>query len=155
MDFRRINTNHSILWLVFFEQKDMKIPSKLIPYCPICGNPMTVNLHSDSKFVQDKGWYDACERYEAFIKKHKNNRILFLELGVGSNTPVIIKYPFWRFTSQNPKASYVCINYGEAYCPPQIEKKSICISEDVGKVLSLLNPNSPLKASQEIGKSNI
>ena len=113
----------------------MKIPSELIPYCPVCGKPMTVNLRSDDAFVQDEGWNAACERYEQFIKTHKSSRILCLELGVGNNTPVIIKYPFWRFTNQNPKATYACINYGEAICPPQIENRAICINEDIGTVL--------------------
>ena len=120
------------------EQKDMKIPSRLIPHCPVCGKPMTVNLRCDDTFVQDEGWYSACERYEKFVQAHKRGRILYLELGVGGNTPVIIKYPFWRFTNQNPKATYACINFGEAFCPPQIEKQSICMNEDIGKVISEL-----------------
>ena len=120
------------------EQKNMKIPSELLPRCPKCGKPMTVNLRADDKFVQDSGWYAACQRYENFIRQHKNKRVVYLELGVGGNTPVIIKYPFWRFTNQNPKATYVCINYGEAVCPEQIEKQSICINEDIGKVINQL-----------------
>lgn len=119
-------------------QKDMKIPSELIPYCPVCGKPMTVNLRCDNTFVQDEGWDAACERYKQFVKTHKNSRILYLELGVGGNTPVIIKYPFWRFTESNPQAVYACINYGEAICPAQIEKKSVCINGDIGEVLSIL-----------------
>lgn len=117
------------------EQKDMKIPSALVPRCPVCGKPMTVNLRSDDSFVQDAGWYAACERYEAFVSKHKNGRVLYLELGVGGNTPIIIKYPFWRFTDENPQATYACINYGEAFCPPRIERRSICIDGDIGDVL--------------------
>ena len=120
------------------EQTNMKIPSALLPRCPLCGKPMTMNLRADDKFVQDNGWYAACERYEHFIDQHKNKRIVCLELGVGGNTPAIIKYPFWRFTNQNPKATYVCINFGEAICPPQIEKRSICINEDIGEVIRAL-----------------
>ncbi|MDE6617739.1 MAG: Sir2 silent information regulator family NAD-dependent deacetylase [Clostridiales bacterium] len=120
------------------EQKDMKIPTELIPRCPVCGKPMTMNLRCDDTFVQDDGWDKACERYEQFVHKHKDSRVLYLELGVGSNTPVIIKYPFWRFTSQNPNATYACINYGEAMCPPQIESRSICINADIGDVLSAI-----------------
>lgn len=118
------------------EQRDMKIPSELIPHCPVCGKPMTMNLRSDDKFVQDRGWHIACNRYERFITEHKNSRMLYLELGVGGNTPVIIKYPFWRWTKLNPKATYACINYGEAMCPSQIEDRSICINEDIGAVLA-------------------
>ena len=121
------------------EQKDMKIPSALIPRCPVCGKPMTTNLRCDDKFVEDEGWHAACARYGKFIERHKNGKILFLELGVGGNTPAIIKYPFWRFTNQNKKAVYICINYGEAICPPQIEERSVCINEDIGEVLEKLS----------------
>ncbi|MDE6058646.1 MAG: Sir2 silent information regulator family NAD-dependent deacetylase [Clostridia bacterium] len=120
------------------EQKNMKIPSELIPRCPVCGKPMTMNLRCDDAFVQDEGWDLACRRYEAFIKSHKNSRILYLELGVGANTPVIIKYPFWRFTNENLSAAYACINLGEAICPPQIKNRSIIINEDISKVLKEL-----------------
>ncbi|MDE7107036.1 MAG: Sir2 silent information regulator family NAD-dependent deacetylase, partial [Clostridiales bacterium] len=128
--------NEQIIRRMVAEQMEMKIPTELIPRCPICGKPMTMNLRADDKFVQDDGWDEACERYENFVHKHKDSRVLYLELGVGSNTPVIIKYPFWRLTSQNPNAIYACINYGEAMCPPQIESRSICINADIGEVLS-------------------
>lgn len=117
------------------QQKDMKIPTDLIPYCSHCGAPMTVNLRIDGTFVQDSGWYKASERYSEFLRKHENLHVLYLELGVGNNTPVIIKYPFWNMTSKNKNAVYACINYQEAYCPPQIEKQSICIQADIGKVI--------------------
>lgn len=128
--------NEELICRMVKEQKDMKIPTQFIPYCPVCGKPMTMNLRADDKFIQDEGWNAACERYEVFIQKHKHSRILYLELGVGMNTPIIIKYPFWRFTNQNPKAIYTCINYGEAYCPPQIEKQSIRINSDIGFVIN-------------------
>lgn len=118
------------------EQKNMKIPSELIPKCPLCGAPMTMNLRSDDTFVQDEGWYAAANRYEDFIRRHENLHILLMELGVGANTPVIIKYPFWKMTSKNPNAVYACINKGEAFCPPEIEKQSICLDADIGKVLA-------------------
>ena len=127
--------NEQLIHRMVEEQKEMKIPTNLIPHCPVCGKPMTTNLRCDDKFVQDEGWELACKRYEQFVEEHKNSRLLLLELGVGDNTPVIIKYPFWRLTMQNPKVTYVCINYGEAYCPPQIEKQSICINDDIDKVL--------------------
>ena len=119
-------------------QKDMKIPTELIPKCPVCGSPMTMNLRCDTTFVQDEGWYAASNRYEDFIRRRQGMRILFLELGVGSNTPGIIKYPFWQMTYQNPKAVYVCINYGEAYAPKEIGERSICIDGDIGEVLKEL-----------------
>lgn len=117
------------------EQQDMKIPSELVPYCPVCGAPMTMNLRCDNSFVQDDGWYAANSRYEDFVRRHQGMHILYLELGVGGNTPVIIKYPFWRLTAQNEKAVYACINLGEAVCLKEIEKQSICINADIGKVL--------------------
>ena len=117
------------------EQKDLKIPSELIPKCPVCGSPMTMNLRCDNSFVQDKGWYMAANRYEDFIRQHNGMHILFLELGVGANTPVIIKYPFWQMTAQNPKGVYACVNSGEAFYPGEIADRSLCINEDIGKVI--------------------
>ena len=116
-------------------QKDMRIPSELLPVCPHCGKPLTMNLRSDNRFVEDEGWHRAAERYNNFLRTRKNQRILFLELGVGYNTPVIIKYPFWQMTAKNRNATYVCINYGEAVCPQEIKKQSICIDSDIGKVI--------------------
>ncbi|MCC8098651.1 MAG: Sir2 silent information regulator family NAD-dependent deacetylase [Clostridiales bacterium] len=120
------------------EQKDMKIPSELVPRCPVCGAPMNVNLRCDDTFVEDEGWHRAAERYNDFIRRHEHLHVLLLELGVGANTPVIIKYPFWRMTAKNPKAVYACVNYGEAFCPQEIEKRSICIDNDIAKTLSQL-----------------
>lgn len=119
------------------QQKDMKIPTELIPKCPHCGKPLTMNLRSDDKFVEDEGWHQAAERYENFLRTRKG-KILFLEMGVGYNTPVIIKYPFWQMTAKNPDAIYACVNYGEAVCPEDIRKQSICIDGDIGKVLENL-----------------
>ena len=113
------------------QQANMRIPSELLPVCPHCGKPMTMNLRSDDKFVEDEGWHRAAELYENFLRTRRNGRILFLELGVGYNTPVIIKYPFWRMTAQNKAATYACINYGEAACPAEIERQSICINSDI------------------------
>ena len=117
-------------------QKDMKVPAALIPHCPICGKPMTMNLRCDDTFVQDEGWYQASERYSSFVRRHKGLHVLYLELGVGANTPAIIKYPFWRAAAQNEKAVYACINYGEAACPAEIAEKSICMDEDIGRVFN-------------------
>lgn len=120
------------------EQKDLKIPSELIPRCPVCGEPMTMNLRCDHFFVQDEGWYAAANRYEDFVRRHKGMRILLLELGVGANTPGIIKYPFWRMAMENPKAIYACVNLGEAYAPKEIEERSVCIDGDIGETLEFL-----------------
>ena len=120
------------------QQENMKIPTELIPKCPHCKRPLTMNLRSDDTFVQDEGWYDAAQRYDQFLRTRENQQILYLELGVGYNTPVIIKYPFWQMTGNNPRAVYACINYGQAACPSEIEKRSICINEDIAAVLSKL-----------------
>lgn len=117
-------------------QQGMKIPAGLIPRCPRCGRPMTMNLRSDDRFVEDEGWHAAAARYDAFLQAHRSGRILYLELGVGCNTPSIIKYPFWRMTWGNPDAVYACINRGEAYAPKEIQEQSICIDGDIGDVLN-------------------
>lgn len=120
------------------EQKDMRVPTELIPYCPICGAPMSMNLRVDDTFVEDEGWHRASERYQAFVEGHKNSHVLLLELGVGGNTPVIIKYPFWRMTHEKPQAVYACLNYGEAFAPKEIADRSICINGDIGETLKRL-----------------
>lgn len=117
------------------EQRDMRVPTELIPKCPKCGKPLTMNLRADDKFVEDEGWLRAAARYEDFLKAKKDGAVLFLELGVGYNTPGIIKYPFWRMTAQNPCATYACINFGEAVCPVDIERQSVCIDSDIERVL--------------------
>lgn len=127
--------NESAVRKMVAEQKDMKIPTQLIPKCPVCGAPMAMNLRCDDTFVQDSGWYAAQSRYEDFIRRHENTRVLFLELGVGGNTPVIIKYPFWQMTAKNKKAVYACVNFGESMCPNEIADRSICINDDIGEVL--------------------
>lgn len=113
----------------------MTVPAELVPHCPKCGRPVSMNLRADSTFVEDEGWHIAAGRYSDFLRRHRNLKVLFLELGVGMNTPGIIKYPFWQMTAENPDAVYVCINYGEVYVPDEIKKKSICINGDIGEVL--------------------
>lgn len=115
-----------------------KIPSELVPHCPHCYRPMSMNLRADDTFVEDEGWHRAAERYREFLRRHEGQRILFLELGVGYNTPVIIKYPFWRMTAKNPNAFYVCINQGQAICPSEIERQSVCIHADIGAMIAQL-----------------
>ena len=127
--------NEEIIRQMVERQAGMRVPSELLPVCPRCGQPMAMNLRSDNRFVEDEGWHKAAERYENFLRTRENMQILFLELGVGYNTPGIIKYPFWQMTAQNPKAVYACINHGEAVCPDDIKGQAICINEDIGKVL--------------------
>ena len=135
--------NEPEIRLMYEEQRDMKIPTALIPHCPRCGKPMSMNLRSDNTFVQDAGWYEAAKRYQDFLVSRnaaKEGKVLFLELGVGGNTPGIIKYPFWRMTTLNKNAMYVCINFGEAVVPPEIAGRSLCINADIGEVIKLLEP---------------
>ncbi len=119
----------------------MRIPSRLVPVCPDDGSPMVPRLRSDNSFVEDYGWNRASERYSQFMNTYLHSHILLLELGVGGNTPSIIKYPFWRITAANPKAVYACINYQEAYCPRQIEGQSICVDSDIGEFLKQILTN--------------
>ena len=116
----------------------MEVPSELIPYCPHCHKPMSMNLRADDTFVEDEGWYHAAERYGAFLKSHQNQKVLFLELAVGYNTPTIVKYSFWQMTYDWPNATYACLNYGEAYAPDEIKRKSICVNKDIGDILTVL-----------------
>lgn len=113
----------------------MTIPAELVPRCPHCGKPMVMNLRCDNSFVEDEGWHRAAERYETFLRTRQGQKIVFLELGVGFNTPVIIKYPFWQMTAKNHKAVYACINQGQANCPEEIERQAICINKNISSVL--------------------
>lgn len=117
----------------------MTVPSQLVPRCPKCGKPMEMNLRSDDTFVEDEGWHRAAQRYADFLAEHRDGKVLFLELGVGYNTPAIIKYPFWRMTYQWKDAFYACLNDGAAYAPREIQRKSICINEDSGEILNQLS----------------
>ena len=129
--------NEAVIREMVERQEDMKVPTELIPTCPHCGKPMTMNLRCDNTFVEDEGWHRAAERYENFLRTRADGKILFLELGVGYNTPVIIKYPFWQMTAKNPNAIYACINQGQAVCPQEIQQRSICMNADVGYIVSL------------------
>ncbi|MDE6763215.1 MAG: Sir2 silent information regulator family NAD-dependent deacetylase [Oscillospiraceae bacterium] len=130
--------NEKIIRKMFADQKNMRVPTELVPICPKCGKHMTMNLRADDKFVQDNGWYKASERYNDFILRHSGSKILFLELGVGFNTPSIIKFPFWKMTAENPNAVYACINYGEAFCHEEIKKQSICLNIDISEAIERL-----------------
>lgn len=127
--------NETVIRQMVAEQKNMRIPSELVPHCPVCGAPMSMNLRADNTFVEDDGWHIAASRYQAFLRRHRKSKMVYLELGVGSNTPGIIKYPFWQMTAENPEAVYICVNHGEAFCPKEIAAQSICIDGDIGMVL--------------------
>ena len=135
---QRTYDNEATIRQMVEQQKDMRVPTELVPHCPVCGKPMTMNLRCDDTFVQDEGWYRASERYSDFLRRHKGLKVLFLELGTGMNTPTIIKFSFWRMVNEWKNATYACINLGEAYAQREIQAKSICINEDIGNVLKQL-----------------
>ena len=130
--------NEEAVRTMLAQQNSMKIPGELVPHCPVCGTPMSMNLRADGSFVEDSGWHKAARRYEEFLRRHEGMRVLFLELGVGGNTPGIIKYPFWRMTYENPRAVYACVNLGEAWAPKEIAGRSVCIDGDIGETLECL-----------------
>lgn len=136
--YKKTYENEEVIRQMVLNQDNMKISSDLIPKCPICGNRMTMNLRSNDSFVEDVGWQAAANRYAEFVQKNQNTRILYLELGVGFNTPNIIKYPFWRMTTQNHKAIYASINLDKSNYPNEIASQSICIDADIGHVLQAL-----------------
>ena len=119
-------------------QEGLRVLTELLPVCPHCGRPMTMNLRCDDTFVQDEGWYQAAERYSEFLRQHRGSKLLFLDLGTGMNTPAIIKFPFWRMVGQQPDAIYACINLDDAYAPDEIRARSICIQADIGSALAQL-----------------
>lgn len=127
--------NEAIVRRMAAEQKNMCIPSALVPRCPVCGAPMTQNMRFDDTFVEDEGWRRAMNRYQEFIRQHRDTNLLLLELGVGGNTPSIIKFPFWQLTAQDPAFTYACVTLNDAVCPPSITDQSICISADINDVL--------------------
>ena len=130
--------NESVIREMVAQQQNRRVPSELVPHCPVCGKPMSMNLRADDTFVEDEGWHAAAERYSEFLRRHKGTKTLFLELGTGYNTPGIIKYPFWRMTAEWPKATYASINLGEAWAPEEIQPKAICIDGDIGNILNKL-----------------
>ena len=120
------------------QQSSLRIPGELVPRCPHCGAPATMNLRSDGTFVEDEGWHKAAARYSEFLRRHEGMRTLYLEIGVGGNTPGIIKYPFWQMTAANPRATYACVNLGEACAPRELERQSILIDASADEVVAQL-----------------
>lgn len=118
------------------EQRDMKIPSALIPYCPRCGRPMAMNLRTDGFFVEDAGWERANTRYQEFLERFSGQKVCYLELGVGQNTPGIIKYPFWAQVSHNENSLYVCVNREQFAVPEKMRARSLLFSADIAEFIN-------------------
>ena len=130
--------NEDVIRAMVDQQSDLRIPGELVPHCPHCGAPATMNLRSDGAFVEDEGWHKAAARYSEFLRRHEGMRTLYLEIGVGGNTPGIIKYPFWQMTAANPRATYACVNLGEACAPRELERQSILIDASADEVIAQL-----------------
>ena len=130
--------NEDVIRAMVDQQSDLRIPSELVPHCPHCGAPATMNLRSDGTFVEDEGWHKAAARYSEFLRRHEGMRTLYLEIGVGGNTPGIIKYPFWQMTAANPRATYACVNLGEACAPRELERQSVLINASADEVVAQL-----------------
>lgn len=128
--------NEKVIREMLAAQKNMRVPPELFPHCPVCGEMMTLNLRSDDNFVEDEGWHAAAQRYENFLRENILGDIVYLELGVGANTPAIIKYPFWNFTAENPRAKYICVNFGEAFAPKNIARQSVAVDADIKNFLA-------------------
>ena len=139
MDAQGFVKNEDGLYVMPEDGVSLRIPSELIPKSPKTGADVVMNLRSDDSFLEDEGWHAASAAYSDFLLRHDRLRVLYLELGVGANTPVIIKYPFWALAERNPKAVYACINAGDAFCPRQIEARSICLNADIAEVLQHRN----------------
>jgi len=117
----------------------MAIPTELLPKCPNCGRPLTMNLRSDDRFVEDAGWHAAAKRYRDFTEAHAGDGILYLEIGVGWNTPGIIKLNFWNRVNDNPNAAYVCLNRDDVRLPRELEGRGIGIAGDCARILAALS----------------
>lgn len=140
--------NYETVKLMVETQRDMRVSSELVPHCPRCSEPMSMNLRADHTFVEDAGWHQAAQRYQDFMAAHRTDKVLYMELGVGANTPGIIKYPFWQRTYANPLATYACINFGQAQAPIEISERSILIDGDIHQALT-----QALKELKEAGNA--
>lgn len=131
--------NEAVVKEMVKAQVDMKVPSNLIPYCPKCGEPMTMNLRIDNRFVEDQGWQEAKKRYGDFLNEQTNKKVVFFELGVGYNSPGIIKYPFMQMTYQQAQNRFISINSESSSIPIEIQKQSIEVVADLAECLEELS----------------
>ena len=115
--------------------RDCEIPSNLVMKCPVCGGNMDMNLRKDANFVQDSNWYNMSQKYEEFLDKTKNKNVVLLEIGVGFNTPGIIRFPFEQMTANNKKTMLIRINKDYPLPMLEIKSKTISFAEDTNKII--------------------
>lgn len=119
---------------------DMTVASEYVPVCPVCGGNMDVHVRKNRYFVQDEAWYAAANRYEAFINRHaESGKVVLFELGIGYNTPAIIRYPFEQITYRNTQATLIRLNADYPYGPKETASQTIAFTEDMSKVISMLD----------------
>ena len=117
-------------------RRDCLIPSELVPKCPVCGGNMAMNLRCDNYFVEDEAWHEAADRYAGFLEQHKDKKVVLLELGVGFNTPIIIRFPFEKMVRENSSYSLIRMNMDEAVVPESFGKRAIGIGGDMAKAIT-------------------
>ncbi|MGN1140860.1 MAG: Sir2 family NAD-dependent protein deacetylase [Oliverpabstia sp.] len=132
--------NKDILQKMISKENNMRVPKELIPHCPKCGREMDFNLFWDDTFVRDKGWHIAHERYLKYLENHQKGFILYLELGVGFNSPGVIKVPFWNMAAQNPESVFASVNLTLPCCPEFLQDRSIILQADIDRVITDLLP---------------
>lgn len=130
--------NQEIVQHMVSEQTDCHIPSHLIPECPRCGGFMEVNLRKDEFFVEDEVWHSSSRRYTRFLAELGSRQLVLLELGVGYNTPTIIKFPFEHITAQSPSATLIRMNKDYPEVSQENHAKTIVFEQDLGKIIAAL-----------------
>lgn len=119
-------------------RQDCLVPSYMVPKCPVCGGNMTMHLRSDQYFVEDENWYKAAGKYKDFLKKLENKKSVLLELGVGFNTPTIIRFPFEKMVLENKALSLIRFNKDESFVPEDLRSRAVGIGGDMAQVISEL-----------------
>ena len=117
---------------------DLKIPTELVPKCPICGENMSVNLRCDDTFVEDDGWYISQKNYDDFIINNSNKKVLLLEFGIGFNTPGIIRFPFEQMTYLHSNFRLIRFNDKFPEVSKEIKDRSMEVTDSIGEVIELV-----------------
>lgn len=117
-------------------RKDCRVPSYMVPKCPVCGGPMTMNLRCDQYFVEDEAWYEAEERFGRFLNVCRKKKTALLELGIGFNTPTIVRFPFEKLARENRNMTLIRLNLNEAIVPESLGARGIGINSDMEKSIT-------------------